>query len=492
MEIGETHISKIELDLNSRDEIPKVLMGLQHIYTDQAIWEDVYPILESITPEGIDPNNGRKGMSYWNMLVLASLRLNCNWDYDKLKEMADQHANIRQMLEISFLNREKAYSLQTLKDNVSLLKPEILERINLRVVQHGHRLLGVNETDEIHARCDSYVVKTHVHFPTDISLLFDAVSSVIRLLSRICAEEGITWWRQHQKNIKSIKKKYRKAQKLKHSTSKDPAKQLKRDEAIRSAYEAYLLLTDTFMLKAIMTVEGLRKSAYGDESRLLEIEGFIVHAERQIEQTYRRVTLEEKIPHDEKVFSIFEEHTEWISKGKAGVPQELGLKVCVVEDQYGFILNHQVMQHQTDDQVAVPIIFETKEMFPNLVGCSFDKGFHSKPNQERLRGLLDKVTLPKKGKLSGKDKEREYSDEFLKAKRKHSAVESAIGALQNHGVDICPDKGFDGFLRYVAVGMLARNIQILGHLLQQKEKKRQQRIEKYRKTWEENRRQQAA
>jgi transposase, IS5 family len=114
------------------------------------------------------------------------------------------------------------------------------------------------------------------------------------------------------------------------------------------------------------------------------------------------------------------------------------------------------------------------------------------PNQSRLRGLLDKVTLPKKGKLSEKDKEREYSEEFLKAKRKHSAVESAIGALQNHGLGICPDKGLDGFLRYLAIGMLARNIQILGHLLQQKEKKRQKRIKKYCKTWEANRKQQAA
>ena len=492
MEIGEIHISNIELDINSRDEIPKVLMGLQHIYTNRAIWEDVYPILESITPEGVDPNNGREGMTYWNMLVLASLRLNCRWDYDKLKEMADQHGSIRQMLEISLLNRNKAYSLQTLKDNVALLTPEKLGLINQKVVQHGHRLLGLKETEGIYARCDSYVVKTHVHFPTDISLLFDAVSSVIRLLSRICAEEGITWWRQHQKNIKSIKKKYRKAQKLKHSTSKDPVKQLKRDEAIRSAYEAYLLLTDTFTLRATTKVNSLRQAGYEDENRLLEIEGFIAHAERQIEQTYRRVTLEEKIPHDEKVFSIFEEHTEWISKGKAGVPQELGLKVCVVEDQYGFILNHQVMQHQTDDQVAVPIISATKEMFPNLSECSFDKGFHSKPNQKRLRGLLDKVTLPKKGKLNEKEKEIEYSDEFLKAKRKHSAVESAIGALQNHGLEICPDKGLNGFLRYVAIGILARNIQILGHILQQKEKKRQQRIERYRKTLEENRRQQAA
>jgi transposase, IS5 family len=492
MEIGETHISNIKFDFSSRDEIPKVLMGLQHIYTNRAIWEDVYPILESIIPEGVDPNNGRKGMSYWNMLVLASLRLNCGWDYDKLKEMADQHASIRQMLEISVLNRDKAYSLQTLKDNVALLTPEKLGLINQKVVQHGHLLVGLDEADEIHARCDSYVVKTNVHFPTDISLLFDAVSSVIRLLSRICAAEGITWWRQHQKNIKSIKKKYRKAQKLKHSTSKGPRKQVKTDKAIRSAYEAYLELTETFMLKATTTVDSLRQSGYEEETRLVEIEGFIAHAERQIEQTYRRVTLEEKIPHNEKVFSIFEEHTEWISKGKAGVPQELGLRVCVVEDQYGFIIHHRVMQHQTDEMMTVPIIIETKEMFPNLSGCSFDKGFHSKPNQERLKDLLDKVTLPKKGKLSQKDKEREFSEEFLKAKRKHSAVESAIGALQNHGLDICPDKGLKGFLRYVAIGILARNIQILGHILQQKEKKRRQRIKRYRKTWEDNRRQQAA
>ena len=150
------------------------------------------------------------------------------------------------------------------------------------------------------------------------------------------------------------------------------------------------------------------------------------------------------------------------------------------------------MQHQTDDQVAVSIVSETKKMFSNLAGCSFDKGFHSKPNQEALKRLLDRVTLPRKGRLSEKDKEREYSYEFRKAKRKHSAVESAIGALQNHGLDICPDKGLDGFLRYAAIGMLARNIQILGHILQQKEKKRQQRIERYRKTWEENRKQKAA
>ena len=485
MGIGETGISNVELDLNSRDEIPKVLTGLQYIYTNNTLWNEIFPILEGITPEGIDPNNGREGMSYWNLLVLATLRLNCNWDYDKLKEMADQHANIRRMLGISLLDWNKPYSLQTLKDNTALLTPETLALINRKVVQHGHRLLRINETDEIHGRCDSYVVRTNVHYPTDISLLFDAISGVIRLVSRLCAELKIPWWRQHHQNTKSVKKKYRKAQQLSRSTSKDPEKKAKKDIAIKEAYRAYLELTCTFMIKAIITVESLRTAGYADESRLLEIERFIDHAERQIEQTYRRVILNGNILHNEKVFSIFEEHTEWISKGKAGVPQELGLRVCVVEDRNGFILHHQVMQHQTDDQVAVPIISQTREFFPNLVSCSFDKGFHSQSNQERLRRLLDKVTLPKKGKLGEKDKEREFSEEFREAKRKHSAVESAIGALQNHGLDICPDKGLKGFKRYVAIGILARNIQISGHILQQQ-------IEKYRNTWEKNRTQQAA
>ena len=66
----------------------------------------------------------------------------------------------------------------------------------------------------------------------------------------------------------------------------------------------------------------------------MEIEQFIGHGERQMDQLRRRVIGGEHIPHEEKVFSLFEEHTEWISKGKAGVPQELGVRVGLVEDQY--------------------------------------------------------------------------------------------------------------------------------------------------------------
>jgi hypothetical protein len=92
------------------------------------------------------------------------------------------------------------------------------------------------------------------------------------------------------------------------------------------------------------------------ELRLITIEECIRHAERQIDQNRRRVVFDVDIPHGEKVFSIFEPHTEWISKGKAGVPQELDLGVYVHKDQFGFILHHRSILRQIDDKLAVVMI----------------------------------------------------------------------------------------------------------------------------------------
>jgi hypothetical protein len=209
-----------------------------------------------------------------------------------------------------------------------------------------------------------------------------------------------------------------------------------------------------------------------------QIEKYIAHAERQIEQILRRVVEGDTIAHHEKVFSIFEEHTEWISKGKAGVPQELGLGVCVVKDQFGFILHYRVMQNETDEAIAVPIIRETKARFANLSRASFDTGFHSPKNQIELAQIVQEVILPRKGKLSAINREIENSEEFREARRQHSSVESCINALENHGLDRCLDHGIDGFKRYVGLAVLARNIQILGHILQQRQLKRQQRLER--------------
>jgi len=198
-------------------------------------------------------------------------------------------------------------------------------------------------------------------------------------------------------------------------------------------------------------------------------------AERQIDPVTRRVLQGEKIPHPEKVFSIFEPHTEWVSQGKAGVPVELGLRVCIVEDRHRFIRHHEVMEKTTDTAIAQPIVKATKERFPDIRSISMDKGFHSPENQNELAKEINWVVIPKKGRLSKADPTRESDPEFVDKRRAHPAVESAINALEVHGLDRCLDQGLDGFKRYVALGVVARNIQRLGALLREQERERRSR-----------------
>ena len=279
-------------------------------------------------------------------------------------------------------------------------------------------------------------------------------------------------WRQHQYNLRQFKKLYRKIQKLRHSTSNDEKKKQKQADKICEAHQDYIALAQTYLGRVVESYDLLKNTYKISETLLLELEIFSQHANRQIDQIKRRVIDDEKIPHNEKVFSLFQPHTEWISKGKAGVPVELGLRVCIMEDSHGFILHHQVMQNETDDKIAIAMVKATQEKFPCFKACSFDKGFHSKNNQQELKVILDQTVLPKKGRLNNKEKEREYAEEFVQAKKKHSAVESAINALEVHGLDKCPDHGIDGFKRYTALAVLSRNIQILGTIVRHQERER--------------------
>jgi len=477
MEFWKKDIANIEFDLQSRDEIPKLLMGLQYIYRTAPIREKIFKVLQKIVPKK-SCETGRPGMDLWKILVLGTLRLNCNWDYDKVQEMANNHSKLRKMLGHSKTDFGCQYALQTIRDNIALLTPPILDEINQVVVKAGHSIITTKKGQQLRGSCDSFVVETDVHYPTDTNLLFDAMRKMISLIAVSCSEIGITAWRQSHHNITIAKCLLRGIQKLKRTTSKDEAKKEKRDKLIVMVHQQYIDVCQGFVLKAKETIRILRELgvlSLTQDLRLTSIEEYIRHAERQIDQIHRRVVLEEKIPHEEKVFSIFEPHTEWISKGKAGISQELGLKVCVLKDQYGFLLHHRVIQQQTDDKVAVAMVQEAKDRFEYLVVCSFDKGFYSPNNKGQLANILDYVILPKKGRLSVKDKQIESSEEFIESRRKHSAVESSINALENHGLDRCLDHGLHGFERYIALSVLARNIQILGHLLQQKELRQQKR-----------------
>lgn len=140
--IGQTAIAQIQLDPKSRDDIPKILRGLQYIYLTDTLREPVFKLLEDKLLPDVDKNNGRPGMSLWKIFVMGVLRLDLNCDYDRLGELVNQHKTVRQMLGHDSVFDETYYHLQTIKDNVRLLTPDVLASINELIVTAGHGLLS--------------------------------------------------------------------------------------------------------------------------------------------------------------------------------------------------------------------------------------------------------------------------------------------------------------------------------------------------------------
>lgn len=139
-QLGEIPISAIKISMKSRDDIPQVLLGLQWIYTNDSVRDDIFELLDKEIQPGKSKHTGRPGMTHWEILVMGVLRLTLNWDYDALHEQVNQHCTIRQMLGHS-PSLMQEYALQTVKDNVQLLTPSLLEKINELVVKAGHTLV---------------------------------------------------------------------------------------------------------------------------------------------------------------------------------------------------------------------------------------------------------------------------------------------------------------------------------------------------------------
>ena len=130
LKFGQTDIPKIKIDIDCRDEIPQLLLGLQSIYSDHDLRDEVFSVLQKIVPKNVNPQNGRPGMDLWKILVLGTLRLNCNWDYDKLHNIANNHKLVRDFLGHPVTEFDQQYKLQTIKDNIVLFTPEILDEIS--------------------------------------------------------------------------------------------------------------------------------------------------------------------------------------------------------------------------------------------------------------------------------------------------------------------------------------------------------------------------
>jgi len=181
----------------------------------------------------------------------------------------------------------------------------------------------------------------------------------------------------------------------------------------------------------------------------------------------------ETVPNEEKIHSLFEPHTELIKRGKQPNPIQFGHNVLVIEDAIGFVVDYQVVgKGMLDQDLVVPVMKKLQKRFAGKIqSASFDRAFHTPENQEELANIVKHPCIAAKGQDQGRSQHQKGTVAFRKARQNHPGVESAIGALQaGNGLKRCRDRSQRGYERYVALGIVGRNLQTLGKLLLARER----------------------
>jgi len=454
--LGQTPISEVKIMTKTRDALPALLHSLQKLFITPQYNERIFTILEDKILKD-KKRTGRPGMDLWWIFVLAEVRLCCDLSYDRLHYMANYDSMLRKIMgvEVKYGMPEKEFGYQNILDNVSLLDDQTVRQINEVIVSFGHEVFKKKEEAALRLKTDSYVLESNVHFPTDYNLLWDSARKCLDIKKYFTKKYKIKEWGKIKSWRKELKGLMRGVGKASSSGGKN------KYDRLSEAAARYLDKADTLLEKVVKSKRDLPINCPMDLNQLLALEYYIKMLEKHIDLVDRRLIKGEMIPHEEKIFSIFETYTEWIKKGKLYPDVELGKKILVTTDQYNLMLDYQVMDKISDSEVVEELADRILKKL-NVQSWSFDKGFSSKVNKELLKERVDQVIMPKKGKCNKAERFEESTPIFKKLKNRHSAVESNINELEHRGLNRCPDRGYDHFKRYVGLGVCAYNLKKIG------------------------------
>lgn len=445
----------VQLNLNCRDEIVPLLRALQQIYSQPELRDQILDLVAADVNEDARDDVGRQGMDYWQILVLAAVRLGCNLDYDKLQDLAEQHRALRHMMGIGDWWEAHDFSWRRIRDNICRLKPATIEKISHLVVGEGHRL---RPEAAKRVRADSFVMETNIHWPTESTLIRDGIRKILKLGVAVAAPLQLTGWRQAKHLLKQVKQLSRTIERI--ASRKGP----KYQERLKREYRKLLKLSGKITRRAQRLVQQVETGG----PLVAELRVFLERTEHVRSTARRRVLKGEHVPNEEKLFSMFETHTQLYKRGKAGEPVQFGRLAMIYEDNAGFITHAYLLGREEHDRDAV--VPQTRIVQQRLKGAieeaSFDCGFHSPENQLQLAKIIAQPCLPKPGAKQSAAQAKQASVSFRRARRRHAGVESAIGALQaGNGLERSRDRTERGFERYLMLGVLGRNLHVLGKLL---------------------------
>jgi hypothetical protein len=366
---------------------------------------------------------------------------------------------------LSWGTEAKVFARQTLRDNVALLDEEVLQQINARVAAAGREVFAKKDgapAAALEIKVDTYVLETDVHFPTDLNLLWDAGRKCVDLIEKYRDQFGyaLPGWRKAKDWRRRLKGLERLTSKVVYGGG------AQKEKRVKAAVREYLSVGRDLSAKVSVSLLGLCDQAV-EAAAWEALAYFHRMLDKHLDLVERRLLQEEKIAPAEKVFSLFEPHTEWIQKGKQRPNVELGHRLLIATDQHQLIQDYDVPVGQVDVDQSVPVADRLLGRYgtSQIASLSFDKGFTRTEDRDLLSLYVPTVVMPKRGKKNATETARESERKFVALRQQHSAVESEINSLEHHGLNRCRDVGLAGYLRYVGYGVLSYNLHVIGREL---------------------------
>ena len=468
MGVAETTISPTGLRLMLRDsyEIDKFFVEIQELTSemepelaqidsmldDEVIYQTIKADLAQRYPKTQQTGRGSTPVAViLRMLVVKHLY---NLSYEKTEKAVKDSLVLRRFCRVYF---------ETVPDDTTLIrwsnqiKPETLKLLHERVVGLA-RELQVTKGRKL--RTDGTVVETHIHYPTDSSLLNDGVRVLSRQLKRaqkVLSEGGAVTkdvFRNRSRSARHLKRQIERAARQGRAKTKP-------------LYQKLVQISRATLQQAqqvLDQLEAVGDAAAGSIGQTLQT--FIDRTQQVIEQTVRRVFKDESVPAADKLVSIFEPHTDIIKRGKANHPTEFGHKLWLDEVDGGIVSDYRILAgNPADSDQWQPSLDQHIQQFGTVPRqASADRGVQSAPNEiyARQQGVK-RVILPKAGHKSAQRRQHERQAWFRRGRRYQAGIEGRISVLKRkHGLDRCLNHGQDGFARWVGWGVIANNLTIIG------------------------------
>jgi len=346
------------------------------------------------------------------------------------------------------LGYRKAPSYALLSMALKAVRPQTWERVNNMLTQYA---LEEERIDPSCLRVDTTAVESNIHYPTDVSLLWDSFRVLYRLLSQARERSpGVVPCRFHEKKIKKLylfinrysvsraKKRQRKVKKYQFRL----IEQVQRISKVASEYvESVSQGPDTVLAFLADRMAGFMDSI----QTVLHVAGRVwIHGE--------------VVPAKERIFSLFEAHTELIKRGRRSKPVEFGHMILLGQTKEKFITQYSVMRNKiVDSQLPERILEQHESTFGKMPEeLAADKGFRGdKEAMAKLRDKVKVVAIPQRLK--------DFADKlFVSLQHFRAGIEGSISALKRaFGLLRCPYRGFKSFASHVGLAVFSYNLVVL-------------------------------